>query len=217
MQQTAGSLTSKAMQISSFNLKTRITVFLVLIAAFCLLTVLVKSGNIAAFEISIHTKITRYSPIPTAVMKAISNFGAVGAIVAIVLVLLALPVTRTNVGVPVAIVAAASSVLNNLLKVFIARDRPETHRLVDAAGYGFPSGHAMNNTALYTMIIISVFRMNEVAKARILVFIFGFMASFLIGVSRVYLGVHNTGDVLAGWIMGAAVALLVDTVYVVLA
>lgn len=215
MQQTAGSLTNKAIQIGNLSIKARITIFLVLIAAFCLLTVLVKSGNIAAFESSVHIKITRNTnPIPTAVMKAISNFGAVGMIVAIVLVFLALPVTRVKLGVPVAINAAFSSILNNVLKVLIARDRPELNRLVDASGYGFPSGHAMNNTALYTIIVIITFRLTEVDKTRILILIFGALASFLIGVSRVYLGVHNTGDVLAGWMMGVAVALLVDTLYV---
>ncbi|MCL1866869.1 MAG: phosphatase PAP2 family protein, partial [Oscillospiraceae bacterium] len=42
------------------------------------------------------------------------------------------------------------------------------------------------------------------------VLVFGMVMPFLIGVSRIYLGVHNTGDVLAGWSLGVASALLTE-------
>jgi len=85
--------------------------------------------------------------------------------------------------------------------------------MVTETGYGFPSGHAMNNAALYTMIILIVFRLTKSNKIRIPVLIGGIAITFLIGVSRIYLGVHHTGDVLAGWIMGITIALFTDTVW----
>ncbi|MCL2816534.1 MAG: phosphatase PAP2 family protein, partial [Oscillospiraceae bacterium] len=123
---------------------------------------------------------------------------------------------RANFGVPVAINAIFSSVLNRILKILIARDRPDILRLVAETGYGFPSGHAMNNAALYAIVIFIAFRQTKNKKVRIPVLLCGIMATFLIGVSRIYLGVHNAGDILAGWIMGVTAALLADTAYTAL-
>ena len=199
------------------NIKKLAVIMSILIISFSLLTVLAKNGGLASFENDVYTALARYiNPTLTNIMIVITNCGSTCAIIAIILVLLALPFTRTRLGVPVAVNAVLSSVLNHVLKVLVARDRPDILCLVAETGYGFPSGHAMNNAALYVIVIFSVFRETKNLKVRIPILICGVTASFLIGVSRIYLGVHNAGDILAGWIMGVAVALLADTAYATL-
>ena len=205
------------MQNKYFNLKTRIVILSALVISFGLLTFAVKNGVIAAFESSIYTALAKYiNPALTNIMTVFTNLGSTVAIIAIILALLVLPFTRANFGVPVAINAIFSSVLNRILKILIARDRPDILRLVAETGYGFPSGHAMNNAALYAIVIFIAFRQTKNKKVRIPVLLCGIMATFLIGVSRIYLGVHNAGDILAGWIMGVTAALLADTAYTAL-
>ena len=195
-------------------MKIRMIVVSGLLIFFCLLTLLTKNGVLAAFENSVYSALAQHiNPALTNIMIAITNLGSTIAVIAIIIVFFIFPFTRIKFGVPVAVNAIFSSVLNNVLKVFIARDRPDILRLVAETGYGFPSGHAMNNAALYAIIILIVYRQTKSKKIRLAVLIYGVTAVFFIGVSRVYLGVHNAGDVLAGWVMGVAVALIVDFVY----
>ena len=202
------------MQSEYFNIKIRIIVLLVLIISFSLLTFFVKNDGFTALETDVYTALAQcINPALTNIMIVITNLGSTAAIIIIVLVLLALPFTRIRFGVPAAVNAILSSILNNGLKILIARDRPDILRLVAEKGYGFPSGHTMNSAALYAIIIFIVFRQTKSKKIRISILIYGIIATFFIGVSRIYLGVHNTGDILAGWIMGVTVALLVDTAY----
>ena len=202
------------MQIRYFNLKKRIIVLAALVVSFSLLTLLAQNGELAAFENSVYTVLARHiNPTLTYIMTGITNLGSTVAIITIIFVLLVLPFTRTRLGVPVAFNAIVSSVLNNVLKIIISRDRPDILRLVAETGYGFPSGHAMNNAALYAIITFITFGITKNNKVRILVLFGGALIAFLIGASRIYLGVHNAGDVLAGWVMGVTVALFTYTVW----
>ncbi|SIS16665.1 phosphatase PAP2 family protein [Williamsia sterculiae] len=82
------------------------------------------------------------------------------------------------------------------LKHLFGRDRPPAPiRLVDIDTYAFPSGHAMMSAIVLGLVAVTVCRswMTMIAV----------VASALIGVSRVYLGVHWMTDVLAGWTFGA--------------
>jgi len=98
----------------------------------------------------------------------------------------------------------ASWGLDNILKMAFSRPRPPGPALVLAAGYSFPSGHAMISLAFYGFIAFLIVRNwdnicgKSVALGLSLVIL-------LIGLSRVYLNVHYASDVIAGWVFGAAV------------
>lgn len=202
------------MQRENLNLRIRISAMSALIISFCVLTMLALNESITVFENGVYTLLAGYiNPTLTSVTIAVTNMGSFLVVAAIVAALLALPFTRISFGIPVAAGAGIAAGLNIVLKTVISRDRPDILRLVTETGYGFPSGHAMNNAALYTMIILIVFRLTKSNKIRIPVLIGGIAITFLIGVSRIYLGVHHTGDVLAGWIMGITIALFTDTVW----
>ena len=192
------------------NKSLRIITVLSLCAAFSLLCAFVARGGALGFEARAYAEITkRMNPALTMSMIFITNVGSLP--VAIAALLLICPGTRFQFGIPVSITAVIASELNRLLKALIARDRPKILVLVAETGYGFPSGHAMNNAALYMMITLMVFRQTKNRKTRAAVSVAALGITVLIGISRVYLGVHNMADVLAGWAMGVAVALTVDT------
>jgi undecaprenyl-diphosphatase len=94
------------------------------------------------------------------------------------------------------------------LKVAFARPRPEL------APYGapvftqsFPSGHAMMSAIVYLTIAALLARTQAMARVKAFMFVIAAAVAILVGVSRVYLGVHWPTDVLAGWAAGCAWAL----------
>ncbi len=100
----------------------------------------------------------------------------------------------------------ASVLTNYWLKVAIANPRPPlSYRLpeVDAPNYSTPSGHAQNSTAFYGGIAAKARRWWLMLAAALL--------SILIGVSRVYLGVHYLEDIILGW--GVGIVILLAYIY----
>lgn len=88
-----------------------------------------------------------------------------------------------------------------LLKELFARPRPEGEHLTYAAGYSFPSGHAMISIAFYGFLAYLALRLLPGRTGKALAVILGVLV-FLIGISRIYLNVHYFSDVLAGFLMG---------------
>ncbi|GIP37649.1 phosphatase PAP2 family protein [Paenibacillus sp. J31TS4] len=100
--------------------------------------------------------------------------------------------------------AGGAGLFNLLLKNIFKRERPTLHRLIEQAGYSFPSGHSMGSMATYGMlaVILCLFFPNKLA--RVLLLTAAALVIVLIGVSRIYLGVHYPSDVAAGFAAGAA-------------
>lgn len=90
------------------------------------------------------------------------------------------------------------------------RPRPsEIPRLVEVAGYSYPSGHSLASAAILTTAAILVWEQTPRWRCRLLGVAFVGALVAAIGASRVYLGVHYPTDVAAGISVGAAWALLV--------
>lgn len=116
---------------------------------------------------------------------------------------------RTKLGCAALAAVVAGSVASSLLKAGYARPRPD---LVEHGTWvyssSFPSGHSMMSAVVYLTLAILMARIQS--RHRIRVFIVGvaILLTVLVGVSRVYLGVHWPTDVIAGWFLGAAWAVL---------
>lgn len=96
-----------------------------------------------------------------------------------------------------------------LVKALIARSRPDlVERLMDEASHSFPSGHAANSAIVYLTLATLLFPVVRGWRMRGFVLAVAMLLVGLIGLSRVYLGVHWPSDVLAGWAFGSCWALL---------
>lgn len=180
------------------------------IVLFIVIAVCVQTEAITHFEARIYSSVAKcMSPALTLLMKRITHIGDSATIIMICLVLLAIPKTRAAVGLPVSIAMISSSVLNSALKHTFARIRPDILQLISATGYSFPSGHGMNNAALYTMLILLICRYIKNAPAKIALSLICATLAVLIGFSRVYLGVHYAGDVIGGWLLGLSISLFI--------
>ena len=91
-----------------------------------------------------------------------------------------------------------TGVLNQSLKIIFKRARPEFHRLAEATGYSFPSGHTMMAFSLYTMAVILLWRQLRTTTAKIVLLAFAVFMFGMIAISRIYLGVHYPSDIAGG-------------------
>lgn len=94
-------------------------------------------------------------------------------------------------------------IINNIIKLIVRRPRPtQTMLLTSETSYSFPSGHSMMSMIFYGLIIYYVCKF--VKKQKLKIFLVGLLSMiiFLIGLSRIYLGVHYATDVLGGYILG---------------
>ena len=103
-------------------------------------------------------------------------------------------------------------VLNQALKLLVHRPRPDGFRLIAETGYSFPSGHSMVAMAFYGLLAWMAWRYERDAFVRWLS-VCGFgLVVVLVGISRIYLGVHYASDVIAGFCVSLAWLLLYTTV-----
>jgi len=91
-----------------------------------------------------------------------------------------------------------SALLNQILKYIVQRPRPTEFRIIDESGYSFPSGHSMVSAAFYGFLIYLIYKnvKNKYLKWGLITLLS--LLTILIGISRIYLGVHYTSDVLVG-------------------
>lgn len=105
-----------------------------------------------------------------------------------------------------------AAVLNALLKQLFQRPRPDVVTpVVTAHGFAFPSGHTMSSMAFACVVALLWRRARWRYRWPVTVVALAF--AFLVGASRVYLGVHYPSDVLAGWLVSLD---LVAVVYLLL-
>lgn len=101
-------------------------------------------------------------------------------------------------------VAGGAGGLNQLFKFLFQRPRPTVEHLVIQGGYSFPSGHSMGSVIIYGALVFLIVRFSGNRRLKWLSFSLASMLILLIGLSRIYLGVHFPSDVIGGFSLGAA-------------
>ncbi|MBO9624279.1 MAG: phosphatase PAP2 family protein [Sphingomonas sp.] len=148
--------------------------------------------------------------LPSAV-RDVTALGSTTVLTMVVLVTACFLALRRRFRSALLVLAATSlgALAVTLVKALIARSRPDlVERLMQEASHSFPSGHAANSAIVYLTLATLLFPVLRGWRMRGFVLGVAILLVGLIGVSRVYLGVHWPSDVLAGWAFGSCWALL---------
>lgn len=167
----------------------------------------VATGVTDRFDDAAMLALRHYDPSAWAlnVVIAVTYLGASGLRIPIALASIGLlcAARRFRAAIFVGIAVGGGLLLNGLLKLIFARPRPDlTPHLQEVTSTGFPSGHALGATVTYGALAIVIgcldarYRGGAIAAALVLVTV--------IGLTRIYLGVHMPTDVIAGVSAGLA-------------
>ncbi|WP_028547457.1 phosphatase PAP2 family protein [Paenibacillus sp. UNC451MF] len=181
---------------------------------FGLVALLISDQSITAFDQTLISFIQgKESPVLTAIMKAFSFIGA--GIPATVLTVLTSIFLYKVLGhrrevIFFLTILMSSWLLNELLKIMFHRARPTIHRIAEATGYSFPSGHSMAAFTLYGALSFLIWRHIPTAWGKGLFLAVSAVMIGMIGMSRIYLGVHYPSDVIGGYFAsGSLLALFI--------
>ncbi|MDB5055141.1 MAG: pgpB [Bacilli bacterium] len=190
------------------NLKLQLTkaFFLGLFSAICFafVALLINDQKIARFDSTIISFFQGFeSSSITVMMKFFTAIGSgwIISILAIVIILFLYKVLHHRFELILfAWVLIGSALLNILLKMIFQRSRPILHRIIDVNGFSFPSGHSMAAFTLYGILSFLLWRHITTRLGRMLLLIGSAFIILMIGISRIYLGVHYPSDVLGGYL-----------------
>lgn len=182
---------------------------LVPFAAFCYIADQVHEGETLAFDTKVLLGIYhRSTPVLDQIMLFTTNLGGVLAVIILTAIAAGIYAWKRRWQAVAQILAGVggAAVLNMLLKLLFARNRPDLwHQLIVETSYSFPSGHAMLSSALAFSLVVVLWH----TKLRWLAFSLATLFIIGIGFTRLYLGVHYPTDVVAGWCVSAAWVLTV--------
>jgi undecaprenyl-diphosphatase len=195
---------------------------LLLIAALLLIFIFIAQdvfeGETAAFDRSAILAFRSASNIsdpvgPPWVEEAVRDITALGSTIVVVIlsgavIFYLLLLRRRGPALLLLISLAGGTALNDLVKYIFDRPRPDlVLHGTQVFTSSFPSGHAAVSAVVYLTLGALLARDAPSFAVKIYVMAVAIFLVFLIGVSRVFLGVHYPTDVLAGWCIGSAWAL----------
>lgn len=157
------------------------------------------------------------SPILTKVMKFFTFIGSTSVVFTLSILMLIIfyfVLKQKNRLILFAIVMIGSPIINFLLKQLFHRERPNFHRLIEIGGYSFPSGHAMTAMTFYGIVCYLLWQRIPHMKGKFALLSLCSVFILMIGMSRIYLGVHFPSDIIGGYFGG--IIWLMVTVYVFL-
>ncbi|MFQ9502161.1 MAG: phosphatase PAP2 family protein [Clostridia bacterium] len=160
----------------------------------------IMNGDIVGYDIV--SKLFKFN-VSTPIAKFMTNFG--GAIFVISLTtILFFVIKDKKIGISIITNLGIVTILNQIIKFIMQRPRPTEFRIIEETGYSFPSGHSMVSLAFYGYLIYLIYKyINNKHLKRTLIIILSVLIC-IIGVSRIYLGVHYTSDVLGGFLISFA-------------
>ena len=157
----------------------------------------IMNGDIIGYKMVSKFLISDFT---TPISKFITNLGEAIFLVVLTITLFIL-IKNKKIGVSIFSNLVIITALNQLLKRILQRPRPTEYRIIEETGYSFPSGHSMISMAFYGYLIYLIYKY---VKNKYVKWISMALLSLLIcsiGISRIYLGVHYTSDVLGGFLI----------------
>jgi undecaprenyl-diphosphatase len=171
-----------------------------------LLALLVTTGITDPIDVAISDLIRAPAALDLlAPLRQVTQLGSSWAVTAIAALLLVggSLAGRPRDAITGAATIALAAALIEIVKVIVARTRPEVlEPILVETGFSFPSGHAANAMVAYGVVGVVLGRTSLGRWPRVVLQVLLGSVIGLVGVSRVWLGVHYPTDVLAGWATG---------------
>jgi undecaprenyl-diphosphatase len=142
-------------------------------------------------------------PWVTSIMEGFSSLSSPIVIAVMFLMVVAFAPGRRP-GMCAALNLVSVVLINQVLKYIVQRPRPDGFRLISEVGYSFPSGHSMVSMAFYGLCAWMVWTYERGRILRWLCCLSFASIVVVVGMSRVYLGVHYASDVIAGFCVSLA-------------
>jgi len=129
----------------------------------------------------------------------ITKMGNITIILIIVIALL-LKINRKNQEI-LSLTVILTVLSNQLIKLIVKRPRPNHIRLIRQAGYSFPSGHSMISIAVYGFLLYYIQKKYKKKYSKVIISTILVLLIIMIGISRVYVGVHYPSDIVGGYFL----------------
>ncbi|MGG0657706.1 phosphatase PAP2 family protein [Rummeliibacillus pycnus] len=170
---------------------------------FSSIAILISDHKIVRFDQTIISFIQGLeSPMLTIVMKFFTYLGSFPIVMVLFIVVsyyLYIVVKHRAEFLLFGTVIIGTVILNQILKLLFHRARPDFHRLIEAGGYSFPSGHAMSAFSFYGIVAFLLWRHIPTRLGRTVLVLISAIFILMIGISRIYLGVHYPSDIVGGY------------------
>jgi undecaprenyl-diphosphatase len=145
-------------------------------------------------------------------ISALGSFVVLTLFVGFVMIFLVL-IRRYKASLFVLGAAVGGALVSHSLKVFFSRPRPDiVSHGTNVLTYSFPSGHSMLSAVVFLTLGALLTELVTRKRLKSYFLLVGLFLSFIVGLSRIYLGVHYPSDVIAGWCAGLFWAALVTMV-----
>ena len=172
------------------------------------MAVLVHYGLTGSFDTAVYKFVIGFrSDSLTKVLLFITEFASVKGIVFLCAVSLIGLFWKYYKSLFLVLNVIVSTIFNVVLKNIMMVPRPNILRLAEETGYSFPSGHSMASVAFYGFIIYLILSSNMNKYLKVVISSLLVILIIVIGFSRVYLGVHNASDVIAGYAISTGLLL----------
>jgi undecaprenyl-diphosphatase len=189
-----------------------------LVGAFVKVSVEMREGETSAFDNGILNAFRNPDDPSTAIgpswlyeaardVTSLGSYPVLGILILLVVAYLLMSSKRFE-AIYLSVAVVSGVVLSNLLKVGFNRARPSFDNAPEVFSASFPSGHATMSAAVFLTLGAILAAHEPQRRLRVLFIGTAIVLTLLVGISRVYLGVHFPTDVLAGWCLGTAWAIL---------
>lgn len=184
------------------NLLIALVIIIISGSLFGMIVHFISNGLIKNFDLPIIEFVQGLeTPWLTVFLKAFTWIGSAYGVVPITLLVCAIlfyGINEKKRAIFFAFSIVSTIILNESLKLYFVRERPEIYRLMDSGGFSFPSGHTMMAVSLYGMIVYVTWHRLKQINQRMLVVTLATFIAFLIVISRIYVGVHFPSDIVGG-------------------
>ena len=134
----------------------------------------------------------------TKLAKLLTHLGSAGVVISITILVLIL-LKNKKYGLFMGLNLIIITIFQYILKYTFTRSRPVDINLIEETGYSFPSGHSLTALAFYGFIIYLVYISKLSKRNKIILILLLSLVILIIGLSRIYLGVHFFTDVIGAF------------------